>query len=918
MKKLSALIVCLLIGVGVVGLTGQAYAQTGGGGQTLWKLQGLLISPVQSNWFLSIPTLGGFGTSCLHVDNTGKVTATGIDCGSGSGGGGTDVNWRFFNGSGIRPATSTNQVLIGGLATSSLAQLEVHGGIKTDSATSSTASTSVQIISNSLTVGLLNGLMKATNGLVSTATAGSDYENPLTFSFPLSRSSNAISFLGIGTSSAPSIGNLAYWTGANTLGNAATTSVICSGSASCTAFTVLGSSPITITATDSTASSTLLSDNNTFSGNDVFTASTTHTKVVNMQNASTSLATILSLWLTPLGTPAGAFLAVDPNGKVIATTTPSSGAGTVTSVSGTFPIVSSGGTTPVISFSGIGTSSAPTVGNLAYWTGANTLGTVATTSASCAGTVSCTAFTILGSSPITITGSGGGAVGTLAVETPSGTINGSNTVFTTTNQPALVELNGGYQTASGVDYTLTGSGPYTITFVNAPPSGSVLVSLYGNAVSSLLTQNNWWLALQNFTTASTSQFTASSSVWFTSLANVPLHVDANGKLESAGSGTTGNCVKWLANNTFGDAGAVCGSGSGSVWPFTTTDTNFGVAVQSTTTPEWFKTPVSGIFSLMASSTAIFTNASTTNLTVFSNFFLNGEGFTDLTGTGLSNSSGALTVSGLTTTQFASANISQWTNNSGYSTWPFTTSDSNFGSTPQQSTTTPVWFKGNGTWGLFASSTSVFANASTTNLDASNNTWLARSSGTVTIGATSTSASILSINGVATFASSVSTFYSALRELIELIIPNSAGITLSNAGDVGIETTVASTSLSFNAAGTQYYLYPSLEPAFTFASSTLAYEGKYGTAGTTTISVANYLEPVTLYRYWCQTDVGTVWIDFGNGSATTTAQQCTTSGIDITPPSNNTWSMRQKFYIELGQQASNPGLISVTAEIIRRR
>jgi hypothetical protein len=46
-NKFSALIVCLLIGVGVVGLTGQAYAQTGGGGQTLWKLQGLLISPVQ-------------------------------------------------------------------------------------------------------------------------------------------------------------------------------------------------------------------------------------------------------------------------------------------------------------------------------------------------------------------------------------------------------------------------------------------------------------------------------------------------------------------------------------------------------------------------------------------------------------------------------------------------------------------------------------------------------------------------------------------------------------------------------------------------------------------------------------------------------------------------------------------------------
>src|SRR6185295_10985911 len=55
------------------------------------------------------------------------------------------------------------------------------------------------------------------------------------------------------------------------------------------------------------------------------------------------------------------------------------------------------------------------------------------------------------------------------------------------------------------------------------------------------------------------------------------------------------------------------TGAGASWPFTTTDTNFNVAVQSTTTPEWFKTPVSGIFSLMASSTAWFDYASTTEI-----------------------------------------------------------------------------------------------------------------------------------------------------------------------------------------------------------------------------------------------------------------------------------------------------------------
>ncbi len=69
----------------------------------------------------------------------------------------------------------------------------------------------------------------------------------------------------------------------------------------------------------------------------------------------------------------------------------------------------------------------------------------------------------------------------MSVETPSGTINSSNTVFTTTNNPSLVELNGAYQTAGGVDYTLTGSGPYTETFVLAPTTGGILRSLYSSA-----------------------------------------------------------------------------------------------------------------------------------------------------------------------------------------------------------------------------------------------------------------------------------------------------------------------------------------------------------------------------------------------------------------------------------------------------
>jgi hypothetical protein len=57
----------------------------------------------------------------------GLLYFNGTPVGSGSGGGGADGNWVFFNESGIRLATTTNQVVIGALASSTNATLEVNG-----------------------------------------------------------------------------------------------------------------------------------------------------------------------------------------------------------------------------------------------------------------------------------------------------------------------------------------------------------------------------------------------------------------------------------------------------------------------------------------------------------------------------------------------------------------------------------------------------------------------------------------------------------------------------------------------------------------------------------------------------------------------------------------------------------------------
>jgi hypothetical protein len=57
---------------------------------------------------------------------------------------------------------------------------------------------------------------------------------------------------------------------------------------------------------------------------------------------------------------------------------------------------------------------------------------------------------------------------------PTGTINGSNTIFTVTGTISALYVNGQFMVPGGVDYTLSGQ---TITLVTAPPAGSTIYSI---------------------------------------------------------------------------------------------------------------------------------------------------------------------------------------------------------------------------------------------------------------------------------------------------------------------------------------------------------------------------------------------------------------------------------------------------------
>jgi len=193
-----------------------------------------------------------------------------------------------------------------------------------------------------------------------------------------------------------------------------------------------------------------------------------------------------------------------------------------TNLSATWPIVLTGDT---LSFDGISTSSAPSTGNLAYWTGAKSLGTVATTSLSFSGPFS--GFSSLGA-----------------------LVGGSNSTVTwtglaTTSQPAssnLLVSNGaaGVYGVATTSVTIGGSLSYSGTF-------GALVGGAAGTLSLNMANANSWTALQTFANA-TSSLLSAYSAWFGGTATT--------SIDSAGNTTIGGWLKIpSASNPTVDASA---------------------------------------------------------------------------------------------------------------------------------------------------------------------------------------------------------------------------------------------------------------------------------------------------------------------------------------------------------------------------
>lgn len=304
--------------------------------------------------------------------------------------------------------------------------------------------------------------------------------------------------------------------------NMATTTVSCSGTVSCTSFTVIGSSPVTIIGSAGGTSVGTIATSSPDTVGQILYYTTTNGYPARTAGVATST-------LTPSSPLTGSFIQIGSNGSLGCQTASGSqagclssmdwttfnnkGSGTITSVGATYPLSSTGGITPVISSA---TSSASSAGILsaADWTtfnGKQTAGSYIT------------ALT----GDITASGPGSVAATLATVNSNIGSFTNANI---TVNGKGLITAAANGSGGSGTVTSVTLASPNSTFSL----SGTNPVTTSGTINADLnLGHSNFWTATQNFTNASTSEFTATSTVWFTSLGTPTgtfLAVDPNGKV----------------------------------------------------------------------------------------------------------------------------------------------------------------------------------------------------------------------------------------------------------------------------------------------------------------------------------------------------------------------------------------------------
>lgn len=216
--------------------------------------------------------------------------------------------------------------------------------------------------------------------------------------------------------------------------------------------------------------------------------------------------------------------------------------------------------TPIqITGGGTGTTTAPS-GQVIYAGGGTGLSqsyqSIATTSVTCSGSASCSSFTVLGSSPITITASGGGGTGTVGTSTNE--TKGTLSYWTTDSAtPALLGKVATTTFTPNSDFSTTGT----------------VGSFVGGANSTLalnMATTHAWTGLQSFLNASSTLFSNTKTAYFGGTATTTIDSAGNIVIPSGSNltitGKSDGCATF-ASGVLNSTGSACGSGGGGTSAF---------------------------------------------------------------------------------------------------------------------------------------------------------------------------------------------------------------------------------------------------------------------------------------------------------------------------------------------------------------
>lgn len=295
----------------------------------------------------------------------------------------------------------------------------------------------------------------------------------------------------------------------------------------------------------------------------------------------------------------------------------------------------------------------------------------------------------------TISGSISGNAGTATKLATARAINNINFDGTAaiTITAASSTLLGDSNTFSGIDLFTNSSSNFSGTWQTFAPSHFQVAGNYITALTGDVTASG-----PNSVAATLATVNASPGTY----TNATLTVNGKGLVTSASSGSASAASSTLLgdNNTF--------SGSDKFSSVLT---------------------ASGGELTVGSSTEV-GNATTTGNQSVGSLNVNGDWLSDITGSGLAIVSHALAVSGLSTTNFSSASISQWTNDAGYVTSSFSTTSAAYWQSVNNffSTTSASYFLAQNQGNAFSTTSAnywktqtIFTGASTTLL-ADNNTF----------------------------------------------------------------------------------------------------------------------------------------------------------------------------------------------------